>query len=343
MSDADLVVVTGVSGFIAAHCAHQLLENGYRVRGTGRSSKRQAEVEEALSKVTSTDKLEFAEADLLKDEGWTEAVEGARYVLHVASPFPPAPPKDPMDLVVPAKEGALRVLRAASAAGVERTVMTSSIAAVASGKKRSVDQIQNEDDWSDLDGKIGAYERSKTIAERSAWQLMDELNESGSKMELVCVNPGMVFGPMLTSSGSTSLEVIGKLLRREVPGLPKLYLSCVDVRDVARMHLAAMTSPEAAGKRFIVAGENMPMAEIARILSKVLEGRGYKIAMRTLPNFLVRLVAIFDKAVRLIVNDLGNPMCVSSERAREVLGYDPMPLEQSVLDTAESLIEHGLA
>lgn len=335
----DLVLVTGASGFIATHCILGLLRKGYRVRGTVRSFKRQEEIEAGLRKHTDIEgRLEFVEADLLQDEGWAEAVCGARFVLHVASPLPTAPPKDEMELIRPAREGALRVLRAASEAGVERVVLTSSLAAVTSGHKREERYTYTESDWSDLSRPMGAYEKSKTLAEQAAWDFT-----KGEPMELVTINPGVVLGPTLIPDYSMSAEFVGKLLRKEVPGCPRINIALADVRDVAAAHVAAMLTPEAAGKRFILAGKNTAMRDIAFVLKDEFGPRGYRIPTMPLPNMLIRLVARFDKAIGLIVPELGMPTHVSSRQAEDLLGYGHRPLREMVVETAESLIANNLA
>jgi len=342
-SDNILVTVTGASGFIATHCILGLLQAGYRVRGTVRSFKRRKEIEEGLSKhVDIAGRLEFTEADLLDDAGWPAAVEGARYVLHVASPLPSAPPNDEMELITPAREGALRVLRAASEAGVQRVVLTSSLAAVTSGHERREGRTYDESDWSDLSKPMGAYEKSKTMAERAAWDFVEALDASKG-LELVAINPGVVLGPTLIADYSMSAEFVGKLLRKDVPGCPKINVALTDVRDVAAAQIAAMLAPEAKGKRFILAGENTPMRDIALVLRGEYGPRGYSVPTIQLPNLLIRLVARFDKTIGLIVPELGRPTHVSSKQAEELLGYKHRSLHEMVVSTAESLIEYNLA
>jgi len=341
--DDTLVTVTGASGFIATHCILQLLQAGYRVRGTVRSRKRCSEIEEGLGNVVDVSgRLEFVEADLLSNEGWAQAVQGARFVLHVASPLPTAPPKDPYELITPAREGALRVLRAASEAQVERVVLTSSIAAITSGHERTDERVFDESEWSDLTRPMGAYEKSKTLAERAAWDFVEGLPPE-KLLQLVTINPGLVLGPALIKDTSMSTEIIGKLLRRDIPGNPDLYLCPVDVRDVAAAHLRAMTEEKAVGQRFIVAGPNTSMQDVARRLQREFGPRGYRVPTRKLPNFLIRLVARFDKAVGLIVPELSKPMHVSSEKAEKLLGFSPISLDTTIAETGESLIRHGLA
>ena len=341
--EKDLVTVTGASGFIATHCILNLLQAGYRVRGTVRSFKRRKEIETGIgAHVDIGGCLEFVEADLLQDEGWAAAVKGARYVLHVASPLPSAPPDDEMELITPAREGALRVLREASEAGVERVVLTSSLAAVTSGHERPPSRIFDEEDWSDLSRPMGAYEKSKTMAERAAWDFVESL-PAGSRLELVTMNPGVVLGPSLIPDYSMSAEFVGKLLRKDVPGCPKINIAPTDVRDVAAAHVAAMLLAEANGKRFILAGENTPMRDIALVLRGEFGPRGYRVPTMQLPNLLIRLVAKFDKAIGLIVPELGRPTNVSSKRAEQLLDYQHRSLHEMVVSTADSLIENGLA
>lgn len=336
----ETVLVTGASGFIAMHCILQLLAAGWRVRGTLRTPSRAGKIRETLARhVDPGDRLEFATADLSRDEGWEEAARGCTYVLHVASPFPREVPKHEDDLIVPARDGALRVLRAAAAAGVRRVVMTSSLAAVVYGHVRDGSRTFDEEDWSISEG-IGAYEKSKTIAERAAWDFARSPEAKG--LELVVINPGLVLGPILDEDYGTSGEAVRKLMRREFPGCPNLGWAPVDVRDVAAAHLAAMTTPEAAGKRFCCAIEHAWMADIARILDEHFAARGYRIPRRRLPDWLVRTVAIFDKTTRMAVHDLGQRQDVSNERIRKVLGWQPRSLDEMVAAMGESMIEQGV-
>jgi len=336
------VLVTGASGFIALHCILQLLEQGYRVRGTLRTPAREASLREALAKhVEAGDRLDFVSADLTADDGWDQAVKGCRYVLHVASPFPSQPPKHEDELIVPAREGTLRVLEAAAAAGVKRVVMTSSLAAVIYGHAPDASKIFDENDWSRTDGEIGAYEKSKTLAERAAWDFVSGLEGDGL-LELAVINPGLVLGPILDKDYGTSGEAVRKLMRREYPGCPQLGWVPVDVRDVATAHLAAMTTPEAAGKRFCCAIDHAWMQEIAEILNDHFASRGYKIPTRSLPNWLIHVVALFDKTTRLVVGHLGERADVSNERIKKVLDWRPRSLEEMVVAMGESMIEQGV-
>jgi len=336
------VLVTGASGFIAMHCILQLLEAGYRVRGTLRTPSREAALRATLAKHVETgDRLTFVKADLTSDDGWAEAVRGCRYVLHVASPFPRELPKHEDDLIIPAREGALRVLRAAAAAGVERVVLTSSLAAMLYGHAYDGGHVFTEADWSATDGPhpIAPYQKSKTLAERAAWDFVANL-PAGSTLELAVINPGLVLGPILDDDYGTSGEVVRKLMKREVPGCPDLGWAPVDVRDVAAAHLAAMVRPEAAGERFCCAVEFASMSDIARVLAKHFGPRGYKIPTRRVPNWAMRVIALFDKSVRVALDDLGRRKDVSSEHARKLLGWKPRSLDEMVEAMGASLIEH---
>lgn len=334
------VLVTGATGFIALHCSQQLLEAGYQVRGTVRSASRAAEVGAVLRPHLGDpgllDRLEIVEADLSRDDGWQEAAEGCRYVLHVASPFPSTPPKDENEIIGPARDGALRVLRAAKRAGVERVVMTSSLAAVLYGVDR--DRTFTEADWSNVDDpRIGPYEKSKTLAERAAWEFA-----GANGLELTVINPGAVLGPSLGPDMSTSGEIVKKLMSREFPACPDLHFAMVDVRDVAAAHVAAMTAPQAGGERFLCAVEDYSMREVAAILDRHYRPRGYRVPTGRLPGFLLRFLAIFDATARLALNDLGRPQAIDNSKIKERLGWKPRGLEEMTVAMADSLIAHGL-
>jgi nucleoside-diphosphate-sugar epimerase len=333
-----LVLVTGATGFVAMHIILKLLESGYRVRGTVRDLARAPELTATLRRHAEVrDRFTVVQADLGADDGWAEAAAGCTFVLHVASPVLAGPPAHPDDVIVPARDGTLRVLRAAADAGVGRVVLTSSLAAVLYGHPRHGEKTFDESDWSIEDDTMGAYERSKTVAERAAWEFV-----SRGRMELVTLQPGLVLGPVLGKDYSVSGELVRKLMMREFPGCPDLGWAVVDVRDLAQAHVVAMTEPRAAGQRFIVAIEHVPMTEIARVLNSHYRPRGYKVPMRRVPNFLLRVVALWDKTVALTVHDLGKRMDVSSKRARDVLGYEPRGVEAMVVDMAESMIACGV-
>ncbi|MDX8459591.1 SDR family oxidoreductase [Mesorhizobium humile] len=338
----ELVLVTGGSGFLGAHCILSLLNAGYRVRTTVRSAKREADALAMLKVggVEPGDALSFAHADLTSDKGWPEAVAGCRYVLHVASPFPPGVPKHEDELIVPAREGALRVLRAARDAGVERVVLTSSFAAVGYGQVPVAGRPFTEEDWTDLSQKVSAYVKSKTLAERAAWDFIDR---EGGPLELAVVNPVGIFGPVLGADLSTSTDFIRRLMDGEMPGLPRMVFGVVDVRDVADLHLRAMTSPAAKGERFLaISGDFMTMLEIARTLKTRLGNAGSRITTRVLPDWLVRIVGLFDGQAAQIMTELGKARNATSAKAVRLLGWTPRSREDALVATGESLIRLGL-
>jgi nucleoside-diphosphate-sugar epimerase len=324
------------------HCILQLLEHGYRVRGTLRTLSREPRLRITLAEHVNAagDRLEFVQADLLQDSGWPEAVQGCDFVLHVASPFPLKPPQHEDDLVLPARDGTLRVLRAAARGGVKRVVLTSSTAAIIEGHGH-VDKTFNEDDWSNLNGKISAYAKSKTLAERAAWDFVTQTGKD-PRLELAVINPPSVYGPLLDGEFRTSVELIRKLIRREVPGVARVMIPFVDVRDVAAAHLAVMITPAAAGKRFCCVGSICSIREIALILDGHFASRGYRIPTRELPDFLVRFIAMFDGSVRLILDYLNKPLAISNERIKSVLGWQPRSSEEAVISMAESMIKYKI-
>jgi len=338
----ELVLVTGGSGFIATHCTLQLLAAGYRVRTTVRSLAREADVRATLKAAGADagDRLAFFAADLMADAGWADAAVGCDFVLHVASPFPVNVPKHEDELIVPAREGALRVLRAARGAGVKRVVQTSSFAAIGYGHPE-VARPFTEHDWTAPEGGgVTAYAKSKTLAERAAWNFMAR---EGGDMELAVVNPVGVFGPALGADFSTSIEIIKRMMDGALPALPRVTLGVVDVRDVADLHLRAMTDPAAAGERFLaVAGEFVSMRDIGLILKNRMGSAGRRVPTRELPDWLLRIVALFDPSVGQIVPELGKRKTATNEKARRVLGWSPRSTEDAIVATAESLVLLGL-
>ena len=331
-SDGALVLVTGVSGYVGQHCAAELLQQGYRVRGTVRSAAKADKIRSALASVSDrVDALEFAEADLLRDDGWHEAVDGCEYVLHVASPFIMGEPDHPDDLIKPAVEGTKRVLKAAQARGVRRLVLTSSTVAVSSSMESG---IGGPDDWADPD-KVGSYAKSKILAERAAWQLI-EAHDGEDAMELVVINPGGIMGPSLTGEAAgTSTKMILDMINGKMPMIPDIAIGMVDVRDVAKMHVAAMSVPEAKGLRFVLASEEpVPMLRVAQILKSA----GYsKVSTRRAPSFLLRMMAPFSKDVKGMVTFLGRKVRSDNRSTRQVLGWEETPMEKSLVDMAASL------
>ena len=334
------VLVTGGSGFVGSHCVLQLLEAGHAVRTTVRSLEREAQVRAMLEAAGARagDRLSFVAADLERDEGWAEAVAGCEHVLHVASPMPKVDPANEDDVIRPARDGALRVLRAARDAKVKRVVLTSSCGAVYYGRPPQEAPF-DETSWTNLDGEMSAYVKSKAVAERAAW---DFVAAEGGALELVAINPAGIFGPALGRDYSGSLELVKRLMDG-MPGCPQLYFGVVDVRDVADLHLRAMTSPAARGERFIaVAGSCMSMLDIAKVLRTRLGEAAKKVPTRQLPNWLVRLVARFNPEMRQLLPLLGNIREATSEKARRLLDWRPRSSEDAVTATAESLVKLGV-
>jgi nucleoside-diphosphate-sugar epimerase len=337
------VLVTGGSGFIASHAILQLLSEGYRVRTTVRSLAREADVRAMLKTggAEPGDQLDFVAADLEKDAGWPEAVAGCEYVLHVASPFPLKIPKHEDELIVPAREGALRVLRASRDTGVKRVVLTSSFAAIGYGHAPQTAPF-DETSWTDLSGPrtVPAYPKSKTLAERAAW---DFIANDGGSLELSVVNPVAVFGPVLGPDYATSIVIVQRLMEGTVPGCPHISFGAVDVRDVVDLHLRAMTDPAARGERFLaVAGESVPFVEIARLLKSRMGAAAAKVPTRQIPDWFLRVAAVFDPTIRGVLPELGIVKNATSEKAKRMLGWEPRSNEEAILATAESLVRLGL-
>ncbi|MFT3842796.1 MAG: aldehyde reductase [Myxococcaceae bacterium] len=333
------VLVTGGTGFVGAHVAVRLLDAGHTVRATVRSKKREADVREMVKNGGASDaKLSVVEADLTSDAGWAEAMAGCDYVMHVASPLPAGEPKDPDELIRPAVDGVLRVLKFARDAKVKRVVFTSTCGAIYYGHPKR-EKPFDETDWTNLDGQMSTYVRSKALAERAAWDFM---KKEGGALELSVVNPSGIFGPALAKDYSSSLELIGRLLNG-MSGVPRLFFSVVDVRDVAELHLLAMTAPEAKGERFIASsGRQFSMMEIARLLRQRLGPAASKVPTREMPDWVVRVVSTFKSELKPLLPLLSNVKSVTSEKAQRVLGWKPRPPEEALLATAESLIHFGM-
>ena len=338
----ETVLVTGGSGFVGAHCILRLLDAGYGVRTTVRTLGREADVRSMLRTggADPGDALSFAEADLVSDDGWAEAVSGCDFVLHVASPFPAGVPKHEDELIIPAREGALRVLRASRDAGVKRVVLTSSFAAIGYGFD-ATDRTFTEENWTDLDGShVSAYVKSKTLAERAAW---DFVSGAGGHLELSVVNPVAVLGPVLGPDLSTSIQLVQRLMDRGMPALPRLSFGLVDVRDVADLHVRAMTDPAAGGERFLaVAGDPMTIEEVAQVLRARMGEAAARVPTRVLPDWTVRLAALADPSLRQLAPELGKVKRASNEKAKRMLGWEPRSNEECIVGTAESLVQLGL-
>lgn len=345
------ILVTGGSGFIAAHTILQLLEAGHEVVTTVRNLNRDPEVRAMLKQggldvnIADSKRLTFAAADLMDDAGWPEAVAGCEYVHHIASPFPSTVPADENELIKPAREGAVRVLRAARNAGVKRVVLTSSFAAIGYGHTEA-NATYTEKDWSNPDSPgIQPYPKSKTLAERAAWDFIaaEGNGPGGYKLELSVVNPVGVFGPALGPDYSTSIMIVKMLMDRALPGLPRIQFGVVDVRDVADMHIRAMTHPAAAGQRFLaVSGNFLSMQQLALMLKQGLGERAARVPTMQLPDWLLRVASLFNPTVKGILPELGKLKNATSAKAMGMLGWKPRSREEAVVSAALSLIELNL-
>jgi dihydroflavonol-4-reductase len=328
------VLVTGGNGYLGRWCVRHLLDSGYSVRTTVRSA---SKIPVLRSLFEGSERLSVYAADLRSDDGWKEAVTGCDYVLHVASPIPPREPKDPDELIVPARDGTLRVLRASFDGGVRRVVVTSSSGAVRNPGTGSSARPLTETDWADPGNpKLAAYNRSKLLAERAAWEYADD---KGERKRLTVVNPGAIIGPLLGDHRPYSLQTIERLLAGSVPAIPRLGFGFVDVRDAADLHVRAMTSPEAAGQRFLGAGPFVWMADVATVLREELGARASRVPRRIAPDPLIRLLARFDRSIRPVVSELGQEYCYSTDKARRILSWTQRPARQSILDCARSILD----
>jgi dihydroflavonol-4-reductase len=336
---AQRVLVTGGTGYLARWCIRLLLERGYEVHTTVRDWSAEPELRSLCAGVGAAERLRVFPADLRRDEGWQQAAATCDFVLHVASPFPSVQPKDPDDLIEPARDGTLRVLGAAYAAGVRRVVVTSSSAAVRNAGVPGPGRPLTEDDWASLDNRrLIPYARSKVIAERAAW---DYAAATGNIERLSVVNPGAILGPLLGSRRSSSLQAVERLLDGAMPAIPRLGFAFSDVRDTADLHLRAMTAPAAAGQRFLGTGPFLWLGEVAAILRAELGAQATKVPARQAPDMLVRLVTRLDPRARSVAAELGRRTDYSTEKARALLGWVPRPARETVLDCARSILADG--
>ncbi len=324
----EKVLVTGITGYIGEHCAAALLREGYEVVGTVRSLAKADATRKAISKVAQTDNLSFVEADLLSDKGWNDAMQGCSYVLHVASPFFLKEPQNENELIAPAVDGTLRVIKAAKSAEVKRLVLTSSTFAIIAGKETGKYGPQ---DWSDTNKNIGAYAKSKTLAERAAWAEV-----KGSNLELAVINPGAVFGPPIGSKdGAQNVAMMADMIAGKMPMIPDMAMGMVDVRDVAKLHIAAMTKSGASGKRFIACtAEPIEMSTV----TQVLRDAGYsKAPARKAPTFLLKFMGIFDKQVKGMLPFIGKKASYDNSETFEILEWKPTPMSQSFKEMASAI------
>ena len=335
------VLVTGISGFIAKHCAVELLNAGYGVRGTVRSLQKSGGLRASLARHADVGRLELAQADLEAEEGWAAAVAGCTHVLHLASPFPARQPRDEQELSRPAVQGTLRVLRAAVDAGVERFVQTSSTAAVFYGHPPQRTAPFTEEDWTVVEHPtVTAYSRSKTLAERAAREFVERERPA---IHYSSVNPGLVLGPALDRDIGTSAAIVQAFLKGKYPGAPRMSIAVVDVRDVARMHRLALETDAPDGGRYLGSAATLWMIDIARALRRHLGDAARRVPTRELPDWAVRLAALYDPGARLALPELGKFVPVDTTRTRLALGLEFIPAEEAVAAMGRSLVELGLA
>ncbi len=336
------VLLTGITGYIAKHIAAQLLDAGYAVRGSMRSTKRVQEVNAAVAKglkdPSNLTRLSFCELDLTKDLGWTDAMRGVDAVLHTASPFPLVQPKNEQDLITPAVDGTLRAMKAAQDAGVTRVILTSSTVAISGSDLTSSQTAYSEENWTDVNDKgTSAYAKSKTLAEKAAW---DFVKDTAPDIQLTTINPGFVIGPPLDRNYGTSLAVIERVLKGKDPMVPNLCFACVDVRDVAALHIAALKDDKTAGQRVLSAADSLWFKDISQVLKDSEPKR--KISTRVAPTFAIKLLGLFDPAIRGIIPQLGKAQPINNARARALLGRDLLDPRDAVKEAGKYLIDEGL-
>lgn len=342
MENSEIVLVTGGTGFVGAYCILQLLQKGYTVRTTLRTINKKSEVIEMLKTggITSFDHLSFAEADLTKDTNWNEVMKGCKYVLHVASPTH-LESKDENDMIRPAVDGVFRVLKAARTAGIKRVVMTSSFGALGfSNKDRSTETT--EKNWTDPNEEgLSAYEKSKGLAERAAWDFMEK---EGGQLELAVINPVAIFGPALGAGKSPSLGLLKLLLSGSWKAIPDMPLNVVDIRDVADLHIRAMTNPDAVGQRFIASADGkISLPEIAKLLKSKMPAVSGKVSTKTMPDWILKIASLFNPRAKQALLFLKINRSVSNAKAKNVLGWTPIAnKEEAILASMESMVKLGI-
>jgi dihydroflavonol-4-reductase len=337
----EKVLITGISGFTAKHVALNLLQNGYYVRGTLRTPSRGEQVCQTLQdNGADISRLDFAEADLNSDSGWMRAARNCDYVLHLASPFPLEQPKDREALVPQAMKGTLRVLEAARAAEVKRIVYTSSMSTLMYRPNQPPQIRVTEQDWTDPEwDRCTPYIVSKTRAEKAVWEWA---KDTGWEKRIAVVNPGFILGPTLDGRTNTSLDVIKLIMTGAYPAIPPIEYAIVDVRDLAELHVRAMTVPEAGGRRLIGTADALSMNEMGRVLREAFPEYSEKIPTRTLPAFLVRILANFNPTMKTIVPDIGLVALAENDYVTEMTGVEFRPAEGAVIAAGQSLIDHSV-
>ena len=335
------VLLTGISGWIAKHTAIELLNAGYEVLGTVRNNTLIEQTKETISQHASIDKLSFVELDLLKDDGWNEAAYGCKYIMHLASPFPFKVSNNRNSLLAPAVDGTLRVLNAGLNADVEQFIVTSSIAAMFRKPNRSNPYSFNENDWTDENWKEGVndYFLSKTKAEKAAWELMES---KGLKNKLTMINPGGVFGDALDKKGGTSIEYVRQFMKGKFPAAPKWGILISDVKDVAKAHVACIGNTKVGGRRLIVGKEVKKLIELSQIMAEAMPEYAKKLPKKELPNFMVKLISLFDSSAKTLIPDLEIVMQTDTTYAEELLGLKFNPAKGCISETAKSVVRLGL-
>lgn len=339
-SNSDkLVLVTGGSGFVGGHCIVLLLQKGYKVRTTVRSLPKKDAVIEMLKNggINSYENLSFIEADLSNDKNWDEATKGCDYVLHIASPIHLAVPKDENEMIKPAVEGTLRVLKASKNAGVKRVVMTSNFGAVGYSHKDPTTLI-TEESWTDINEKgLSAYNKSKIMAEKSAWNFV---KNEGDDLELTVINPVAIFGPSLNATLSSGFELLKNVLDGTMKRIPNLELAIVDVRDLADIHIKAMESTKANGQRFLALSDgSITLPQISQKLKNKMPQFTKKASTKAVPNWVVKLAGLFDAKAKALAPMLGVNRKASNEKAKTILGWKPRTSEEALIATVESLVK----
>lgn len=329
------VLLTGISGYIGNHCAVELLKNGYSVRGSLRSLSKSQKVIDAIKKeIDPKDNLEFCELDLLKDDGWDDAMKGCEFVMHVASPFINIEPKDENEYIRPAVDGTMRALNAAKSAGIKRVVLTSSMVSMLENADKSINV--DSESWTNVKAKnVSAYAKSKTLAERAAWDFINAQTDA-TPMELSVVNPGPVFGPTLTGDLSgASMGMFKQMMSGKMPMVPQAAINMSDVRDIAKIHALALENEKANGKRFIVTTkEPFAFQEVA----KILKSNGYdKVSTRLAPNFLLNFIGNFDREAKSMRSFIGKTYNGDVSLTMKTFDWNPIPFKKTVLDTAKSI------
>jgi dihydroflavonol-4-reductase len=337
------VLLTGASGYIGKHITLQLLNQGYEVRASVRSLSKSDEVRSAvlphlLDSSNLDSRLTFVELDLEKDSGWDSALKGIDVLMHTASPFPLSSPKDENDLIRPAVEGTLRALRAAKIAGVNRVILTSSVAAIYGRELPSGALTYDETMWTDVEHPVGrvAYTKSKTLAEKAAW---DFVISDAPEIALTTINPVLVLGAPLDKNFGSSISLVERVLKGSDPMLPDLKFAIVDVRDVAKLHVDAIKNENTKGERIIASSETRSFVEIAKFLKSIYPASKVKSAQA--PTLLIRMLSLFDASIKSILPQLGKPMNVSGAKAQRLLNVNFIPVEVTIKESADYLIKNG--